>query len=317
MRSASASPSTASSDRAHDRGDTDPIDAGMLGVMLTRGRDVPYLRFRPSEDAPADSRRLEQEGWALLRGVLDADEVATLAADITRVYDEYPPDNRRPHRAGAEHEQFRYEMINRSAACQRVAGHPRILSVVEPLLGEDCHVIACTAWRNPPAVEHTHGGGLWHLDAGPHLPLPPGVDWDERIPHPVFAVGCHLLLRDCPAACGPTGVIPRSHLSGIAPPADRLEDPSLSWRDNQPLSLAAEAGDVQLFVSDVWHRRLPTGPGDAGRFFLQIHYGRRDLAQRLRPTASANQLSAEAAERAVSDRERTLVGLHRPLFYDG
>lgn len=285
--------------------------------MLTRASDVPYLRHRPAAEAPAEAAHLEREGWALLPAVLDAGEVAALAADVARIYDEWPADGRRPQRAAEELEQFRYEALNRSAACQAVAGQRAILDVVEPLLGEDCHVIANTAWRNPPEVEHTHGGGLWHIDAGPHVPLPPGVDWDERIPHPTFAVGCHILLQDCPAPCGPTAVIPRSHLSGEAPPADRLDDPALRWRGHEPVVLAARAGDVQLFVSDVWHRRMPTGPGDAGRFFLQVHYGRRDIAQRLRPTAVAHQLSAEAVARAGTPRERTLVGLHRPLFYDG
>ncbi|MCC6433660.1 MAG: phytanoyl-CoA dioxygenase family protein [Acidimicrobiales bacterium] len=285
--------------------------------MLSRGRDVPYLRFRPAQDAPEESAQLERDGWTLLRAVLSRAEVDAPAAEVTRVYDAWPADVRRPHRAAEELEQFRYEVLNRSAACQAVVGHHRILAVVEPLLGEDCHVIANTAWRNPPAVEHTHGGGLWHIDAGPHIPLPPGVDWDERIPHPVFAVGCHILLQDCPVACGPTAVIPRSHLSGEPPPPDRLADPTLSWRGNEPVVLAAAAGDVQLFVSDVWHRRMPTGAGDAGRFFLQVHYGRRDIAPRLRPTAVANQLSEEAIGRTATDRDRTLVGLHRPLFYDG
>ena len=62
---------------------------------------------------------------------------------------------------------------------------------------------------------------------------------------------------------------------------------------------------------------LRRGPGDAGRFFLQVHYGRRDLAQRLRPTSVANQLSDEAMARAATPRERTLIGLHEPRFYDG
>jgi len=289
----------------------------MLSAMLTRRRDVPYLGFRPDDDAPEAARHLEREGWALLPGVLGRDEIDALSAEITAVYDDLPADGRRPHREPAEQTQFRYEMLNRSAACQAVVGHRRILDVIEPLLGEDCHVIANTAWRNPAEVEHTHGGGLWHIDGGPHIPLPPGVDWDERIPHPVFAVGGHILLQDCPAPCGPTGVIPRSHLSGAAPPPDRLTDDGLTWRGHEPVVLEAEAGDVQLFVSDVWHRRMPTGPGDAGRFFLQVHYGRRDIAQRLRVTAEANHLSEDAKSRAVTDRDRTLVGLHRPLFYDG
>ena len=287
--------------------------------MLTRKGG--YLRWRPDDDTPAESRQLQDEGWVLLPGVLDGGQVAELAADVRRVYDEVPPDRRRPERDPAELAQFRYEMLNRSAACQAVVGHRRILDVVEPLLGEDCHVIANSAWWNPPDITHTHGGGRWHLDAGPHIPRPEGVPWDERIPYPVFAVAAHVLLQDCPTACGPTGVIPGSHRSGRTPPTDRLDDPELTWDDVAPVVLEASAGDVQLFVSDIWHRRMPTGPGDQGRFFLQVHYGRRDIAQRLRPTAEVNHLSAEALARVtgpgVDSRARTLAGLHPPFFYDG
>lgn len=279
-------------------------------------RDL-YLRWRSDDEAPAVSRHLQKEGWVLLEQVFSPAEVADLAADVMRVFEQYPPDARRPERDPVEYEQFRYEMLNRSAACQAAVGNRRILEVIEPLLGEDCHVIANTAWWNPPAIEHTHGGGFWHIDAGPHVPLPPGVDWDERIPHPVFAIGCHILLWDCPVASGPTGVIPFSHLSGEPPPAGRRDDAELTWRDHQPVVLEAAAGDVQLFVSDVWHRRMPTGPGDSGRFFLQVHYGRRDIAQRIRTTESSHQLSPDAIERAGSDRDRTLIGLHQPFFYDG
>ena len=82
-------------------------------------------------------------------------------------------------------------------------------------------------------------------------------------------------------------------------------------------AVAAKAGDVVLFSSDVWHRRMPSGDGDTGRFFVQIHYGRRDIAQRLRTTAEANHLSDETIARAAEDRERTALGLHDPFFYDG
>ena len=72
-----------------------------------------------------------------------------------------------------------------------------------------------------------------------------------------------------------------------------------------------------LFVSDVWHRRFPTADGDEGRFFLQVHYARRDIAQRLQPTSETSQVSPEAAARAGTDRDRTVIGLHPPFFYDG
>jgi hypothetical protein len=256
-------------------------------------------------DAPEASRQLETDGWALLRQVLDPGEVRDLAEDIERVFDEIPPERFRDDR-----EEFRYEMLNRSAASQAVIGHPRILEVIEPLLGEDCHVIANTAWKNPPDF----AGGPWHTDAGPHVPRPADVPWDDRIPYPVFAVAAHVMLRDCSEADGPTAIVPGSHRSGQLAPWKA--DLSLTYDGRPPVHVIASAGDVALFVSDAWHRGVPAQPDGTGRFFLQVHYGRSDIAQRLRPTDVAHQLSAEAIERAGDKRSRHLVGLHEPFFYD-
>jgi len=284
-----------------------------VGVVITR-RPV-YLQLR--DDVPNEaSAQLEREGWTLLRSAFDATEIASLRAEIEQVYATLPADVRNPGLSPEQREDFRYEMLNRSAVCQRAVADRRLLDVVEPLLGEDCHVIANTAWRNP-ARESQHGGGLWHMDAGPHVPRPPGVPWDDRIPYPVFAIGVHLLLVDCPLACGPTEVLAGSHRSGQAPPLERVKDDDLRYDGREPVPLAGRAGDVAFFVSDVWHRRRPTTADDTGRFFLQIHYGRRDIAQRLRTTHDAGQVSPEAAARAESDRAKTVIGLHRPFFYDG
>jgi hypothetical protein len=66
----------------------------------------------------------------------------------------------------------------------------------------------------------------------PPLPLSEAarekVPWDDRIPHPIFALACHSFLMDCPLESGPTGVIPRSHTSGQAPPRDRLSEDDLT-----------------------------------------------------------------------------------------
>ena len=148
------------------------------------------------------------------------------------------------------------------------------------------------------------------------MPRPEGVDWDDRIPYPVFAIGAHLYLRDCEVADGPTAVVPGSHRSGRLAPFDRMSDADLTYDGRPPVVLTARAGDVALFVSDCWHRGLPAD-GGSGRYFLQVHYGRRDIAPRLRTTDVANQLSADAIARAQTDRERSLVGLHPPYFYDG
>jgi hypothetical protein len=177
-----------------------------------------YLTLRTGA-APAASAQLERDGYAVLPGVLEAELIARLTREIEEAFASLPPERGRPDR-----DEFRYEMLNRSAACQEAVGHPALLAAIEPLLGEDCHVIANTAWRNPPSF----GGGPWHCDAGPHVPRPEGVPWDERIPYPVFAIGTHLYLRDCPLACGPTAVIPGSHRSGRLPPFERLNDAARS-----------------------------------------------------------------------------------------
>lgn len=282
--------------------------------MITRRTG--YLTVSPDEP-PHATRQLHAEGYVALRGVFDDSEVKELVADVDRVFDEVPPDERVPNKPEGHWEPFRYEMLNHSEVVQRAIARREILDVIEPLLGEDCHVIANTAWRQP-AGPSTHGGQLWHIDSGPHVPRPPDVPWDERIPYPVFAVATHLMLQDCPLEAGPTGVIPRSHLSGQPPPLDRMNDGTLEWNGAGAVPLTAAAGDVLLFVSDVWHRRLPpAGDHDPGRYFVQCHYGRRDLAQRLRPTSAVNHLAPRAIERAETKRDRTLIGLHKPGFYDG
>jgi ectoine hydroxylase-related dioxygenase (phytanoyl-CoA dioxygenase family) len=281
--------------------------------MIRRGRA--YLQPR-TEPAPAESLQLEQEGYTIIRDLFAPAEVAALREEIGAIFDRDPPDARGP-RAPEDAAMFRYAMLNRSAAAQAALAHPRLLEVVEPLLGEDCHVIANTAWRNPAGHPGSHGGQNWHIDAGPHIPLPEGVRWPADIPHPVFAIGVHIYLQDCALEDGPTGVLPGSHLSGRPPPADRTFDDGLDYEGQKVVPLITRAGDAGLFVSDVWHRRTPTRDGDHGRFFLQVHYGRRDIAQRIVPTAEANQLSQAAVARAGTDRERRVIGLHPPFFYDG
>ena len=279
--------------------------------MLTRSSG--YLTLRSGATPPA-VESLQSDGYVLLNGIFVGDELAALCADVERVFGEYPPDER-----GDLPEQstpFRYEMLNRSCLVERAIGHPRILEVVEPLLGEDCHVIANTAWWQQPG-DNEHLGRFWHIDSGPHVPRESGVPWDPRIPYPVFAIAAHLYLWDCPIESGPTGVIPGSHTSGQAPPRNRLADDGLEWEGRRTVPIVAEAGDVALFVSDIWHRRLPLGSDDPGRMFVQCHYGRRDIAQRLRPTSAANQLSVEALARDRTPREKTLVGIHPLSFYDG
>lgn len=272
--------------------------------MITRRHGNLALREEP---APAASAKLEADGYAHVKGIIGGEALAALRAEVWEVFETSGAD-REMDEAG----EFRHAMLNRSALSQAAIGHPRILEVIEPLLGEDCHVIANTAWRNVAG----HKGGRWHTDAGPHVPRPEGVSWPEAIPYPVFAIGMHLFLDDCPMASGPTAVLPRSHRSGRSPPPERTMDPDLTFDNQRPVKLPAKAGDAIFFVSDIWHRGTAAREG-RGRFFLQCHYARRDIAQRILFTEAVNHLTPDSISRADTPRARKLAGLHRPFFYDG
>lgn len=266
-------------------------------------------------EPPASAARLEALGLLHLEGVFAGDELAALRAEVVEVFRIWPPDERgEPVRV--DKAEYRYQMFQRSPLCQRAMAHPRILEAIEPLLGDDCHVINSTAWRNPPGLHARPEECYWHTDAGPHVPRDPGVHWPEGVPYPIFVVGTHIYLDDCSIDDGPTSVIPTSHRSGAPVPPDRRYAQDLEYRGHHATAIVARAGDVGFFVSDSWHRRaLPTAQS-RGRFFVQTNYGRRDIAQRVLPPEQAHHASGDAIARATSERERTLIGLHRPGFYD-
>lgn len=282
------------------------------GRFLRRSASLLMLHDGP---APIETLQLQDDGHCVVRNVFTPGEVAALRSEVLDVFESFPPDGRPFSATEEQGRMYRYQMFNRSPLSQRALEHRRILDVIEPLLGDDCHVIANTAWRNPPRQATL--GQDWHTDAGPHVPRSPDIEWPEGMPYPIFVIGVHVYLEDCGTDDGPTGVIPGSHRSGQPPPPDRRWDDALSYRGRSAQSHIVKAGDVGMFVSDVWHRRMPASDGGKGRLFLQINYGRRDIAQRILLSREFHQASPEAVARAATQRQQQLIGIHPAHFYDG
>lgn len=259
---------------------------------------------------------LENDGHAFLSGAFPAETIAALRDEITEVFERVPPDRRKNCLEPERGVMFRYEMFNRSALCQEILARREILDAIEPVLGDDCHVVACTAWRNSPGNAHAPHGQEWHVDGGPHVVRPEGVPWPDAIPYPIFVVAVHVYLRPCHLEDGPTAVLPGSHRSGRLPPHARRWDLDLTYEGRSGLAHVAEPGDVSFFVSDSWHRRLPPQQESPGRFFLQINYGRREIAQRVLPPDVLNPANEAARARATTLRMRQLIGIHEQGFYD-
>lgn len=266
--------------------------------------------------APDGTRQLERDGHFLAEGVFDAEQIARLRGEIDAVFRDWPPDWR-PGSPTLEHaSMFRYQMFNRSPACQEAIGNRGILDVLEPLLGDDCHVISCTAWKNPPGRQSAPEGMQWHVDGGPFIARPEGQLWPDHIAYPIFVVTTHVYLHDVTLDDGPTAVLPGSHRSGRLPPHERRWEVGLDYEGRTAVPHLARAGDVTFFVSESWHRRMPTTDRCEGRYFLQSAYARREIAQRIVLSQQMNCVGELAMRRATTERQRQLLGLHPPGFYD-
>lgn len=118
-----------------------------------------------------------------------------------------------------------------------------ILSLVEQILGADCHVVAQNALHTPK------GKGIvnWHIDDVlffpflAHLPVLP----EEAGPLPCYSLNVMVPLSDVTTEeFGPTQVVAGSHLTGKEPEYGPTLPPGVT-----PTSLLAQVGDVYLINS--------------------------------------------------------------------
>ncbi|MEX5341545.1 phytanoyl-CoA dioxygenase family protein [Pseudomonas sp. I2] len=181
---------------------------------------------------------------------------------------------------------------------------PPVIALAEAALGQDCHVIGQTAWRSHPGYP---GMGL-HLD---HLPmaLPDWVRARQDFSLPMQILTAHLYLCDIDEAIGPTWIVPGSHRAGRPPQAG--ED---SWQGQGARPVLCQAGDALVFRSDVWHSGGANSSAGQVRDMLQVHYGRRMVAQKFSPYL-AWQFNPEVLA-AATPRQRRLLGEHEEAEYD-
>lgn len=180
---------------------------------------------------------------------------------------------------------------------------PGIIDLAEHVLGADCHVIGMTAWRTYPGYRDEG----WHVD---HQPL----TWAEgvlpaavRVPIGMFTV--HYYLSEVDADCAPTRVIPGSHRAGRAPRPDES-----TWAGISEEIVTAKPGDGFVFRSDLWHAGSANRSADRLRTLLQVHYGRREMAQHFSPYLEWRVNPLVLAQ--ATKRQRRLLGDHEPGAYD-
>jgi len=228
-----------------------------------------------------------REGFALVPGVLGADEVAFLR----RRTDELAADET-VYRDGCV---IRHPQERDLAFAQLFVREP-ILSLVKEILGPEARFAGQNVIRNTPGQAISH----WHVDDKLEYPLPPDIPrWDARVRLPVLWLSVQVPLSDITApANGPTEVVRGSQFSGRTPPR---ENPVFEGRSVEPIF--CRAGDIYLFNHQVWHRGSPN-QSDQTRYLMQLQYARGDcIASRFqgaKPTAALERILQDADPRLAA-----------------
>jgi Phytanoyl-CoA dioxygenase (PhyH) len=252
----------------------------------------------PTYSAGETDRMLEamhQDGFVLIPAVLTPSEIETARRQI----DALEPIHW-DHTGSTDHYK---NVFNRDPFWLSFLDRDGVIDVAEAALGDDCHIIGETAWRSHPS----HHGVRLHLDYLPMEWPEPGVHDGVRVP--MFLCTAHFYLSPQTLDLCPTYVVPGSHRAGRYPGREDLH-----WNGRLPQPVLCAAGDVLFFRSDLWHSGSDNRTPDQSRYLLQVHYGRREMAQHFAPFLEWR-FNPEVIA-ACTQRQRRLLGDHRQGNYD-
>lgn len=252
-------------------------------------------------------RGLEDEGYAMMPGVLTREQCAEVRAKIDAL--DFPEYDGNGKGTGIDHHKV---VFNRDPFWLQFMDQPGIIDAVERLQGSDCHIIGMSAWRTPPGA----GGWGMHLDQI-FVPMDEELLISGRVKLPVFLETLHFYLNDMDIDLCPTWVVPGTHKSGRGPSknavtsvhAGTVGGDERTWRDREAVPVLCNAGDAMLFRSEVWHSGSKNVTTDRTRYLLQVHYGRRGMAQRFPPYLDFHYNPTVVA--ACNPRQRRMIGGHK------
>jgi len=246
---------------------------------------------------PALIEQFHRDGYLVIPDALGSDVVARLREGVERAFAE--PCAEAELYGGNMGQIWRPKMFERGPEFEELVDNPRIIDLVEAILGADCHLIANSALRTGPG----EGISNWHSDETVRFPRPADVPLDPRVPIPCFVLNFNYYLCDVDEELGPTQFVPGSHRSGRQPSRGEL-----TYEGRGVESALGPTGTAVMWHDQVWHRGAPNQSQDRVRWVQQAPYGRRFIAQRFYPFINYR-MPEEILERANPRRKR-LLGLH-------
>jgi len=270
--------------------------------MSTATLPAPAVAFSQEKNRALADEFL-REGCLLIKNVLTPDEVTALKTSIDRIFaDPRIQTADTLYRDWVAVRLFEWDNLFRDMLVREP-----IISLMEELLGPECHIIANNFVRNPPgqAID------AYHIDI-PELLWPDMGDvprFDPRLKFPCYVVNVQIALTDLESdEYGPTQFVPRSHYSGRQP-NDR-KNPTFEGQGG--VSIHCKAGDIYLQHSMVWHRGAPNS-SNRTRYLLQQCYSKRFVSQKFYPFLNykmPDHVTADASERLLR-----VLGKHKKGAY--
>jgi hypothetical protein len=207
-----------------------------------------------------------RDGYAMIPGVLNGDEVAQLR-ELADYYIDNPDAAADRGYAAPVHTAMvlRCTQSLHRAFCDMLVREP-FLSLAEAICGAG----AGFCGQNVIRSDTDTAVARWHIDDILEFPLPDEVPrHDPRIRMPVFWFSFQIALSDIESIeHGPTELVPGSHYSGRVVPPD-TDTPIFEGQG--PIPMLCRAGDVYLFNHQLWHHGM-INRSTRRRYLMQNQY---------------------------------------------
>jgi ectoine hydroxylase len=186
----------------------------------------------------------DRDGYLLVRGVLDPDEVATYVSVVDGLY-------QRHQEAGKLGANGSLHELSAVATCPELApliDHPGVLGYIWSVLGWNVHIYHSHIDVHPPVTGEVPFRFEWHQDGGRQNRE------IESVPRPRMSIKAAYWLSDVSeTGRGNFQLVPGSHLM------NRIEGPprrDVEWPNPEgAIQVTANPGDVVIFDRRIWHAR--------------------------------------------------------------
>jgi len=219
----------------------------------------------------AQKTAFDHDGYVILEGFLDTEEVESIRREISAIVDRYPdvPEElvqiEPAVRRGTVKPETRelgvrklFRMTRHNELFRELAHHPRMVGIAVELIGQDVSLFQSMLLMKPPRFG---GQKVWHQDNA----------YFRLEPNDVF--GFWIALDDADVENGCMHVIPGSHSDGIGDHGGVADDYGLSTAPTADDAVACmmKAGDALVFHGETYHY-TPPNRSDRRRRALQYHY---------------------------------------------